>query len=159
MEAARWLLSPPVQELFDRLCEILLANSLAAERRHAEIKQWERSKLTHIATASRNAIAMRFLRWRAEQCKLIESCTNDLRRAVRSNLQSLAWQEPDASAWRPAGIRLASATGGPASSATGGSTLAVRGHSTTCVQDRRSEFESRKARLTAEAQGAVFFFS
>ena len=152
MEAAKWLLSPPLQELFDRVAEILLANSLDSERRHAEIKQWERSKLTHIATASRNAISMRFLRWRTEQCTLIESYTKNLRKAVRSNLQALAWQEPDASAWRPAGVRSTSATGGPASSATGVSTLAK-----TCVLDRRSEFERRKATMIVEAQGAVFF--
>ena len=102
-EAARWLLSPHVQALFDRLAEVTLANSLPAERRHAEIKQWERSKLSHLATASRNAIAMRFLRWRSEQSKLVESYAMTLRKALRTNVQAIAWQEPDASAWRPAG--------------------------------------------------------
>ena len=60
--AAAWLLSPPVQELFDQLAEVLISHSLAAERRHAEVKQWEGSKFTHIAAASRNAIATRYLR-------------------------------------------------------------------------------------------------
>ena len=62
MAAARWLLRPAVQELFDKICEACLATSLPVERRHAEIKKWEASKLTHIATASRNAIQMRYLR-------------------------------------------------------------------------------------------------
>ena len=60
MLATRWLKSAPVQEMLDRLVEILLTNSLEAERRHAQIKKWEGSKLTHISTASRNAIATRF---------------------------------------------------------------------------------------------------
>ena len=60
MLATLWLKSAPVQEMLDRLVEILLTNSLEAERRHAQIKKWEGSKLTHISTASRNAIATRF---------------------------------------------------------------------------------------------------
>ena len=62
--AILWLLSDPVQAMLDRLVEILLTNSLEAERRHAQIKKWEGSKLTHIATASRNAIVKRYLVWR-----------------------------------------------------------------------------------------------
>lgn len=54
------------QELFDILVTLQFSQSLAAERRHAEVKQWEGSKLSHIATASRNAIATRYLRWRGE---------------------------------------------------------------------------------------------
>ena len=103
--ACIWLLSHPVQDMIDRLAEIMLANSLEAERRHAQVNKLEGSKLTHIATASRNAISMRFLRWRQEQSQLIDSCTNELRKVVRTNLQSLAWQQPNASAWRSVGIR------------------------------------------------------
>ena len=37
--ATLWLLSVPVQAMLDRLVEILLTNSLEAERRHAQIKK------------------------------------------------------------------------------------------------------------------------
>ena len=53
---------PPIQELFDQLAVVLISHSLAAERRHAEVKQWEGSKVVHIANASRNAIVNRYLR-------------------------------------------------------------------------------------------------
>ena len=42
--AASWLLSPPVQEMIDTLAKIVLANSLEAERRHAQAKGLEAAK-------------------------------------------------------------------------------------------------------------------
>ena len=70
----------------DKLAEILLANSLEAERRPAQVKKWEDSKLTHVAVASRNQITTRFLRWRQVQRELVEARTAELRRTVRTNL-------------------------------------------------------------------------
>lgn len=109
--ALHWLMSDPLQEFFGRLAEIVLANSLDAERRHAEVKQWEGSKLTHIATASRNALTARFLRWRQQQSDLIEAALMQLRRSLRTNVQALAWQQPH-STWRPQGIRWTAETAG-----------------------------------------------
>ena len=37
--ATNWLLSDPVQAMLDRLVEVILTNSLEAERRHAQIKK------------------------------------------------------------------------------------------------------------------------
>ncbi len=48
--ATRWLLSDPVQAMLNRLAELLMVHSLDVERRHAEVKKWESSKLKHIAT-------------------------------------------------------------------------------------------------------------
>ena len=89
MLATLWLKSAPVQEMSDRPVEILLTNSLEAERRHAEIKKWGSSKLTHISTASRNAITTRVLRWRQGQCDLLAAAQREIQKLVRTNLQAL----------------------------------------------------------------------
>ena len=69
--------------MIDRLVELLLTTS------HAQIKKWEGSKLTHITNASRNAIALRHLRWRQQQCDLLVAYERDLHKLMRTNLQSL----------------------------------------------------------------------
>ena len=103
--ANAWLLSEPVQDMLDKLAEIVFANSLEAERRHAQVKQWESSKLTHVSTASRNAITTRFLRRRQQQVDLIEASGRALQKQVRTNVQALAWAQPMAFAMRPAGVK------------------------------------------------------
>ncbi|CAK0870746.1 unnamed protein product [Prorocentrum cordatum] len=50
MSAIRWFASEPVQDFLQRTCQEALATSLPAERRHAEAKRWETSKVTNIAT-------------------------------------------------------------------------------------------------------------
>ena len=104
LAACNWMISKPVQELLDSLCRVTLANSLPAERRHSEIKKWEASKLTHIATASRNAIAMRFLKWREEQCLKVFAKQKALRRAVRTTVTALLWKKD--SEHCPVGLRF-----------------------------------------------------
>ena len=103
MAACAWLVSKPVQDCLDQFCHVAMASSLTVERSHREVKKWEASKLTHIAVASRNAICMRFLKWRQEQCEAVACKQQALRRAVRTNLQSLAWQASPAN--RPVGVR------------------------------------------------------
>ena len=115
LAACSWILSKQVQDLLDGLCMVTMANSLPAERRHSEIKKWEASKLTHIAAASRNAIAMRFLRWRGEQCLKVDAKQKELRRNARTNATALAWKQADN---RPSGVRFAKAG---AAAATGAS--------------------------------------
>ena len=105
-EATDWLLSDPVQAMLDRLAAILLTNSLEAERRHAQVKKWEGSKLTHISRASGNAIATRFLRWRQLHCELFARTERDIQKLVRSNVQALIWKQPGAEACRPVGARF-----------------------------------------------------
>ena len=153
--ACIWLLSSPVQDMIDRLAEIMLANSLDAERRHAQVKKWEGSKLTHIATASRNAISMRFLRWRQEQSQLIDSCTNEIRKVMRTNLQSLAWQQPNASAWRSVGIRW-TATRQPNALAAGSDpALAVHSKPAASTSGKINNYDAlqrQKDKMTADAR-------
>jgi len=161
--AAAWLQSLPVQELLDKLAEVLLAHSLDVERRHAEVKQWEASKLSHIATVSRNAMTTRYLRWRDEMCDALQLHTRSLRRSVRTNIQALEWQQP--TAVRPVGIRWSAsrstsfgseASEPPASSAKSGPRASPASSSTassaTGVIGHRDALVERKASLVANAR-------
>lgn len=119
-----------------------MASSLPVERRHSEVKKWEASKLTHIAAASRNAIAMRFLRWREEQCLKVDAKQKELRRSVRSNLQSLAWKH--ASANRPAGLkRSGSEVGQPQAAADVAAGKAMSGY----IAENRTALEGQKTNM------------
>ena len=109
--------------MLDRLVEILLTNSLEAERRHAQVKKWETSKLAHLATASRNAIATRLLRGRQMQCDLLAATEREMQKLVRTNLQALAWKQLDAC--RLVGHRFSASRQPDTVSATGGSSSAA----------------------------------
>ena len=109
MEAVRWLLSKSVQELIDDIAEQLFFTSIEVERRHAEVKNWNPArKVAHIATVSRNAIILRFARWRAVQTKLLERAAAELNKAKRTSWTSLAWKEASV-AGRPVGKRFTAA--------------------------------------------------
>ena len=99
--ATRWLLSDPAQAMLNRLTQLLMVHSIDAERRHAEVKKWESSKLKHITTAPRNAIIKRHLRWRQEQCDLLTSLQAEINKLTRTHVNALVWQQPHAA--RPAG--------------------------------------------------------
>ena len=155
LSAANWLVGKQVQGFLDQLCEIILATSLPVERRHNEIKKWEASKLTHITVASRNAICMRFLRWRAEQCARIHAKQRELRRAVRTNLQSLAWAAVPAT--RPLGVRRlgsGSSVGQPPAAEAGADAAAGRAMGAH-VADNREALQERKTTLLAEADASL----
>ena len=79
MNAAQaWLLSPPAQEIFNQLAVVFLAHSMSVERRHAELKQWEGSKVIHLSQASGNAIHNRYLRWQQRSCDAIAIRVRDV---------------------------------------------------------------------------------
>jgi hypothetical protein len=134
--------------MLDRLVEILLTNSLEAERRHAQIKKWEGSKLTHISTASRNAIATRFLRWRQVQCDLLAATEREIQKLVRTNLQALVWKQPDTS--RPVGLRFSASRQPDTMSATGGSSSAASAGPATVAAE--SDLVAHKHHLLAQAR-------
>ena len=84
LAASRWLTGKAVQELVDDIIERLFVTSIEVERRHAEVKQCNSSgKLAHIATVSRNAIILRFSRWREQQCLALERAAEATRRQRR----------------------------------------------------------------------------
>ena len=63
-EALRWMASEPVQDFLEDVANGLFCHSLDVERRGAQVKHWESSKVTHIGTAS-CAKYMRAVRERA----------------------------------------------------------------------------------------------
>ena len=150
--AAHWLQSEPVQAIFNRLAEVMLANSLAAERASAQVKKWETSKLTHIAIASRNAMTTRFLRWRVAQCEAIEAALKKLRKAERTNVTALAWQQ--AGAARPRGARWsASRQPDTRSASTKPATLAAAASTkpATLAPEARAKLQNQKDSAIEEA--------
>ena len=154
MRACAWLVSPPVQDLVDRMCEVTMTTSLPAERRHNEVKKWEASKLTHIAAASRNQITMRFLRWRQEKCREVDRKQKELRRALRTNVHSLAFQHirPTGERMQPQATRQISqpqATQRRVADAVAGTAMSAY------VAEHRPSLEARKAKLLAEADAEL----
>ena len=97
-----WLSCVPVQDLLRQICEEALCHSLAAERRHNEAKQWEASKVTHIATASRNLICMRFAKEREANALALADAVRRLHKAEWLNPRCLSWRETE---MRPEGAR------------------------------------------------------
>jgi len=93
MSAIRWLASEAAQGFVEQLCEEGLCTSLPAERRLAEAKRWESSKVTHIATASRDFICKRFAKQRESKAREIEKAQKNCRRLKIVSKGSLAWQE------------------------------------------------------------------
>jgi len=90
--ALNWLLSLPVQEFMCHLCEETLATSLDVERRLGEVKQWEQTKRTDIATASRNMVVVRFAKRREKLAGMHAAAVRKLRKAEKTTVTALAWQ-------------------------------------------------------------------
>jgi hypothetical protein len=89
--ALGWLSSAPVQRFIHQLCEEALASSLPVERRLGEVKQWETSRSTNIATASRNMLIVRYAKQRERLAQDLAAAMQKFRRAQRTNLQSLTF--------------------------------------------------------------------
>ena len=107
MEATRWLLGKDVQELLGDVAEHLFYTSIEVERRHAEVNNWNPArKLAHIATVSRNAIILRFARWRAAKTQALERAAEEVRKAKRTHWSALAWKGAASEAERPVGARF-----------------------------------------------------
>ena len=90
--ALSWLASASVQRFVEQLCEEALSTSLPVERRFGEVKQWERSRSTNIATASRNMIMVRFAKQREQLANAAAAAVSKLRRARMTKTTSLKWQ-------------------------------------------------------------------
>ena len=151
--ATLWLLSAPSQTMLDRLVQVLLTTSMEAERRHARIKKWEGSKLTHIANASRNAIATRFLRWRQQQCDILAALERGMNKLMRTNLQAFRWQEPAVVACRPVGVRFSVSRQPDTMSSTGGSSSAAStGPATGAAEPASAALLARKNDMLAQAR-------
>ena len=91
-QALGWMMSEPVQELLQQICNQLLCHSLDVERKVAQVKLWETSKVTHIATASQNNICARFAKDREEKSLAIGHALTALRKAKMR--RSTNWKDP-----------------------------------------------------------------
>ena len=94
-QAIAWMASVPVQEFLEQISHELFLHSLEVERRAAQVKQWEGSKVTHIATASCNNICVRFAKERDAKALAIEEAIEKLRKAKYMNKTSLAMKNGD----------------------------------------------------------------
>ncbi len=92
MEAIQWLASAHTQEFIEKVCSEAFCTSLSVERKHNQVRQWETSCNTHIASASRNLMHSRFLKFREEKSLALAAASQRLRRAQRKTVGSLKWQ-------------------------------------------------------------------
>ena len=79
----------------------MLCHSLDVERKAAQVKQWESTKLTHIAQASLLNICSRFSAEREQKAVAIDAALKRLRQAKKMRTTSLFWKSE-----RPDGIRF-----------------------------------------------------
>ena len=102
-QALAWMSSAPVQGFLEQIANDLLSHSLDAERRAAQVKHWESTKVTHIATASLNNICARFAHERENKSLAIDAALKRLQKARKSRVESILWKNSDL---RPDGIRF-----------------------------------------------------
>ena len=86
------MMSKPVQEFLEQLCKKFVCHSLDVERKVAQVKLWETSKVTHIATASQNNICARFAKDREEKSVAIDHALKALRKAKRMKSSNAGWK-------------------------------------------------------------------
>ena len=87
-----FLCSDPVQQALTLAFEASAASSLPAERAFAQTKRSEAPRLCHVATASRNQILRQFLRQRSDVIRQAEVAVVALRKSLKTNISSLAWE-------------------------------------------------------------------
>ena len=88
-QALAWMSSGPVQDFLEQIANDILSHSLDAERRAAQVKRWESTKVTHIATASLNNICARFAKEREKKSLAIDAALKRLRRARKTRVSSI----------------------------------------------------------------------
>ena len=89
-EAVTWLQSKPLQDFLEEYCLRLEATSLPVERKFAQIKKWETSRLVDVQTASENSILQAFSRERELASKEVNDALKEQRRVKYLNARALA---------------------------------------------------------------------
>ena len=103
-------MSNEVQEYFEEAATAFFANSLAAERKAAEVKRREARNITLVGNVSRDLLCKRFTREREAQARVLEDAAKDLRDRRKASWVAIAWAKHDAA---PPGIPFQRpATGG-----------------------------------------------
>ena len=96
------LLSDSVQEFLEEAALSLLANSLPAERKAAEVKRHEARNISLIGNVSRELLCRSFTRQREAQAAALNAAAAALRKAQRKSWQAYAWEWHNAA---PIGLR------------------------------------------------------
>ena len=94
-QALAFMMSDAVQEFLEQICKELLCHSLDVERKVAQVKLWESSKVTHIATASQNNICARFAKDREEKSEAIDRAFKALRKARKMRTSNSLLKVPE----------------------------------------------------------------
>ena len=151
-KSLEFLCSDPVQDAL-KLCFLAtMISSLPVERRHAELKRWETSRLVHVATASRNALLNRFLRQRTTASELLAAARKEVERLNRMGISQLALEHrPDL---KPEGRAFAPAAAGAEAAAAGARGIKVRRHDkraagTICAVSEKRRAEALNAYKTS----------
>ena len=92
MLRVQYLMLDTVQHALDLAFDSAAASSLPVERAFAQSKRSEAPRLCHVSTASRNQILRQFLRQRQETLDEVSRAAAALRRSLRTNVASLAWE-------------------------------------------------------------------
>ena len=101
--AVAWLASESTQQTLATFFEATIASTLEVERRHAQAKRNEGSRLTHVASASRNHILRRYKRRQVLANEAKARALEMQRKAARLSTQSLAWERLPAARPQAAG--------------------------------------------------------
>ena len=92
-DAVAFLAADDVQAAVDAFVDTATATTLDVERRHAQARRQESSKLRHIASESRNALLRRFRLQRQKASSRQRDANTAVRKAMRTNVWSLACSE------------------------------------------------------------------
>ena len=89
-ESVTWMQSKPVQDFLEAFVLRCEATSLPVERKFAQIKKWETSRLVDVQTASENSILQAFSRERELASKELNAALKEQRRVKYLNARALA---------------------------------------------------------------------
>ena len=86
--------SSHVQGMLEGVFRSMVTTSLEVERRHAQVKRRETTKLAHMATVSRDALLRRYAMQRDQDSKVILDAAAAQRSARKLRTTSLLWWQP-----------------------------------------------------------------
>jgi hypothetical protein len=99
-----FLAATATQEAIELFLTCTMTTTLEVERRHAQVKRLETSKLTRVASASRNAILRRYQARLARLRDALAKARAEERRASRTHSSALTWRERPDLVGRPIGF-------------------------------------------------------
>ena len=89
-QAVAWMQRKLVQDILEAFVLHLEGTSLPAERKFAQIKKWETSRLVDVQTASENSLLHAFARERELASKEVNDALKEQRRVKYLNRRALA---------------------------------------------------------------------